>query len=72
MQVAGYVRVSSRSQARAQAIEQQIDRLRSHAAAQSWNLLIRPGRSQDDRIAKSVLRAANFIWAYPRSPKPAQ
>jgi site-specific DNA recombinase len=38
MQVAGYVRVSSRSQARAQTIDQQIDRLRAHAAAQSWNL----------------------------------
>ncbi|MDO9714325.1 recombinase family protein, partial [Paracraurococcus lichenis] len=30
--------VSSRSQARAQTIDQQIDRLRAHAAAQSWNL----------------------------------
>ena len=38
MQVAVYVRVSSRSQARAQTIEQQIDRLRTHAAAQSWTL----------------------------------
>ena len=38
MQIAGYVRVSSRSQARAQTIDQQIDRLRAHAAAQSWNL----------------------------------
>ena len=38
MQVAGYVRVSSRSQARAQTIDQQIDRLRALATAQSWNL----------------------------------
>ena len=38
MQVAGYVRVSSRSQARARTIDQQIDRLRALAAAQSWNL----------------------------------
>src|SRR5687767_10627409 len=38
MQVAAYVRVSSRSQARAQTIDQQIDRLHAHAAAQSWNL----------------------------------
>jgi DNA invertase Pin-like site-specific DNA recombinase len=33
MQVAGYVRVSSRSQARTQTIDQQIDRLHAHAAA---------------------------------------
>ena len=38
MQVAGYVRVSSRSQARTQTIDQQIDRLHAHAAAQSWAL----------------------------------
>ena len=38
MQVAGYVRVSSRSQARAQTIDQQIDRLRAHAAARGWSL----------------------------------
>ena len=38
MQVAGYVRVSSRSQARVQTIDQQIDRLRTHAAAQGWDL----------------------------------
>src|SRR3712207_8485329 len=38
MQVAGYVRVSSRSQARAQTIEQHPDRLRAHAAAPGWDL----------------------------------
>jgi site-specific DNA recombinase len=38
MQVAGHVRVSSRSQARAQTMDQQIDRLRAHAVAQSWHL----------------------------------
>src|SRR3712207_366482 len=38
MQVAGYVRVSSRSQARAQTIEQHPDRLRAHAAAHGWDL----------------------------------
>src|SRR5690349_22660313 len=38
MRVAGYVRVSSRSQTRTQTIDQQIDRLHAHAAAQSWAL----------------------------------
>src|SRR3954453_8423574 len=38
MQVAGYARVSSRRQAQAQTIEQQLDRLRAHAAARGWDL----------------------------------
>jgi site-specific DNA recombinase len=38
MQVAAYARVSSRRQAQAQTIEQQLDRLRAHAAAQGWAL----------------------------------
>ena len=38
MQVAAYARVSSRRQAQAQTIEQQLDRLRAHAAAHGWNL----------------------------------
>src|SRR3954454_11448077 len=39
MQVAGYARVSSRRQAQAQTIEQQLDRLRTHAAACGWELV---------------------------------
>jgi site-specific DNA recombinase len=38
MQVAAYARVSSRRQAQAQTIEQQLDRLRAHAAARGWGL----------------------------------
>jgi site-specific DNA recombinase len=38
MQVAAYARVSSRRQAQAQAIEQQLDRLRAHVATCGWNL----------------------------------
>ncbi len=38
MQVAAYARVSSRRQAQAQTIEQQLDRLRAHAAAHGWAL----------------------------------
>ena len=38
MQVAAYARVSSRRQAQAQTIEQQLDRLRAHAAAHGWDL----------------------------------
>src|SRR5438045_5846740 len=38
MQVAAYARVSSRRQAQAQTIEQQLDRLRAHAAARGWDL----------------------------------
>ena len=39
MQVAAYARVSSRRQAQAQTIEQQLDRLRTHAAACGWELV---------------------------------
>ena len=39
MQVAAYARVSSRRQAQAQIIEQQLDRLRGHAAACGWELV---------------------------------
>jgi site-specific DNA recombinase len=38
MQVAVYARVSSRRQAQAQSIEQQLDRLRAHAGARGWDL----------------------------------
>ena len=38
MQVAVYARVSTRRQAQAQTIEQQLDRLRAHAAAHGWGL----------------------------------
>jgi hypothetical protein len=38
MQVAVYARVSSRRQTQAQTIEQQLERLRAHAAAQGWAL----------------------------------
>jgi site-specific DNA recombinase len=38
MQVAVYARVSSRRQAQAQTIEQQLDRLRAHVATCGWNL----------------------------------
>jgi site-specific DNA recombinase len=38
MQVAVYARVSSRHQAQAQSIEQQLDRLRAHAGARGWDL----------------------------------
>ena len=38
MQVAAYARVSTRHQAQAQTIEQQLDRLRTHAAARGWEL----------------------------------
>ena len=57
MQVAGYVRVSSRSQARTQTIDQQIDRLHAHAAAQSWTL------AQDQ-----IFRDAGYSGASLRRP----
>jgi site-specific DNA recombinase len=38
MQVAVYARVSTRRQAQAQTIEQQLDRRRAHAAARGWEL----------------------------------
>ena len=57
MQVAGYVRVSSRSQARTQTIDQQIDRLHAHAAAQSWAL------AQDQ-----IFRDAGYSGASLRRP----
>src|SRR4051794_40905895 len=38
MQVAAYARVSSRRPAQARSIEQQLDRLRAHAAARGWEL----------------------------------
>ena len=38
MQVAVYARVSTRRQTQAQTIEQQLDRLRTHAAARGWEL----------------------------------
>ena len=38
MQVAAHARVSSRRQARAQTVEQQLDRLRAHAAAQGTSV----------------------------------
>ena len=38
MQVAIYARVSTRRQAEAQSTQQQIDRLRAHAAGQGWDL----------------------------------
>lgn len=38
MQVAAYARVSTRRQTQAQTIEQQLDRLRTHAAARGWEL----------------------------------
>jgi len=38
MQVAVYARVSTRRQAQAQTIEQQLDRLRTHAATRGWEL----------------------------------
>ena len=38
MQVAAYARVSTQRQVQAQTTEQQLDRLRAHAAAQGWAL----------------------------------
>ncbi len=38
MQVAAYARVSTRRQTQTQTIEQQLDRLRTHAAARGWEL----------------------------------
>ncbi len=38
MRIAIYVRVSTQRQAQAQTIDQQIDRLRTHLAAQGWQL----------------------------------
>ena len=38
MQVAAYARVSTQRQVQAQTTEQQLDRLRSHAAVQGWVL----------------------------------
>ena len=38
MQVAAYARVSTQRQVQAQTTEQQLDRLRAHAAAQGWVL----------------------------------
>ena len=38
MRVAIYARVSTQRQAGAQSTEQQIDRLRAHAAEQGWSL----------------------------------
>jgi site-specific DNA recombinase len=38
MRVAAYARVSTRRQTQTQTIEQQLDRLRSHAAARGWEL----------------------------------
>ena len=38
MQVAAYARVSTQRQVQAQTTEQQLERLRAHAAAQGWAL----------------------------------
>src|SRR3954468_15003249 len=55
MQVAAYARVSSRRQAQAQSIEQQLDRLRAHAAACGWEL-VQEHVFRDDGYSGASLR----------------
>jgi site-specific DNA recombinase len=55
MQVAAYARVSSRRQAQAQTIEQQLDRLRTHAAACGWEL-VQEHVFRDDGYSGASLR----------------
>src|SRR4051794_2627850 len=55
MQVAAYARVSSRRQAQAQTIEQQLDRLRNHAAACGWEL-VQEHVFRDDGYSGASLR----------------
>ena len=55
MQVAVYARVSSRRQAQAQTIEQQLDRLRAHATARGWDLA-REHVFRDDGYSGASLR----------------
>jgi site-specific DNA recombinase len=55
MQVAAYARVSSRRQAQAQTIEQQLERLRTHAAACGWEL-VQEHVFRDDGYSGASLR----------------
>ena len=55
MQVAVYARVSSRRQAQAQTIEQQLDHLRAHAAARGWDL-VQEHVLRDDGYSGASLR----------------
>lgn len=55
MQVAIYARVSTQRQAEAQSTEQQIDRLRAHAAGQGWSLAA-DGVFRDDGYGGASLR----------------
>ena len=55
MQVAAYARVSSRRQAQAQTIEQQLVRLRTHAMASGWDL-VQEHVFRDDGYSGASLR----------------
>src|SRR3954471_20325456 len=55
MRVAAYARVSTQRQAQAQTIEQQLDRLRAHAAARGWDLA-REHVFRDDGYSGASLR----------------
>jgi len=55
MQVAVYARVSSRRQAQAQTIEQQLERLRAHATARDWDL-VQEHVFRDDGYSGASLR----------------
>src|SRR5689334_20369236 len=55
MQVAVYARVSSRRQAQAQTIEQQLERLRAHATAHDWDL-VQEHVFRDDGYSGASLR----------------
>jgi site-specific DNA recombinase len=55
MQVAVYARVSTRRQAQTQSIEQQLDRLRAHAAAHGWDL-VQEHVFRDDGYSGASLR----------------
>jgi site-specific DNA recombinase len=56
MQVAVYARVSTRRQAQAQTIEQQLDRRRAHAAARGWELAQEPVFRDDGHSGASLRR----------------
>src|SRR5262245_41494260 len=56
MRVAIYVRVSTLRQAQAQTIEQQLERLRTHAAAQEWDVADRHVFRDDGYSGASLRR----------------
>jgi site-specific DNA recombinase len=55
MRIALYVRVSTAAQAQAQTIEQQLDRLREHVAAQGWSV-VETHIFRDDGYSGATLR----------------